>query len=131
MRRFVLPGLLVLFLGAAASLSSCDGTTNPDTDIVFPDSGVSYIRHVQPFFTLRCAVGGCHDDQSRASNLSLTTYINTTARPGIVVPGNSGASLLMQRIDGRLPHPINVPIMVNAAQLKGIRTWIDEGARNN
>ena len=134
MRR-ALPALLPPLLIAAVCVFACascgDSTTNPDTDIVFPDSGVSYSRHVQPFMTLRCAVSGCHDDQTRASNLSLTTFVNSTARPGIIVPGNSNSSVLVQRIDGRLPHPFNVPIIINTQQLNGIKRWIDEGAKSN
>lgn len=112
--------------------SGCkDSGTTPGDEIVFPDSGVSYTAHVQPFMTLRCATLGCHDDDTRAGNLSLTTYMSMTARPGIVVPRDSKSSLLMQRIDGRLPHPPNVPILINQNQLNGIKRWIDEGAKYN
>jgi hypothetical protein len=113
------------------SFGACDsGTTNAD-DIVFPSSSVSYAQHVQPLFNLRCSTFGCHDDQTRAGNLRLTSYIALTERPGIVVPGNSTSSLLIQRIDGRLPHPVNIPIIINQNQLDGMKKWIDEGAKNN
>jgi hypothetical protein len=54
-----------------------------------------------------------------------------TERPGIIIPNDPESSLLLQKIDGRLPHPINVPIIINTNQLTGIRTWISEGAKNN
>ncbi len=125
----------VLFILAVCTLSlwyaACDSsTTNPD-DIIFPSENVSYSQHVQPFFNLSCATVGCHDDQTRASNLRLTSYIALTERPGIVVAGNSNSSLLVQRIDGRIPHPINIPIIINQNQLDGIKKWIDEGAKDN
>jgi hypothetical protein len=119
--------VIVLVVIAAA----CDDSSTNDNNLTFPASNVSYSQHVQPYFNVRCATYGCHDDQTRASNLSLTNYVNLTARPGIVVSGNSNSSLLVQRIDGRIPHPINVPIIINDNQLTGIKKWIDEGAKNN
>ena len=92
---------------------------------------MSYAEHVQPYFTLRCASYGCHEDQSRAGNLSLTSYIALTERPGVIIPFDAGSSLLMQKIDGRLPHSIEVPILINENQLTGILTWINEGAKHN
>jgi hypothetical protein len=130
----------IVFLLAAISFpslmwlsqSGCKDTgTDTGDDIVFPDSNVSYLAHVQPYMTLRCSTYGCHDDATQAGGLSLTTYMNMTARPGIVVPRDSKSSLLMQRIDGRLPHPPNAPILINQNQLNGIRRWIDEGAKYN
>ena len=122
------PALLAALLLAAGC---SDSTTNPDTDIIFPATGVSYAENVQPFFNVRCATYGCHEDQTRAGSLSLTSYVTLPSRPGIVIAGSSKSSLLIQRIDGRLPHPVNVPIIVNKNQLDGIMKWVDEGAKNN
>jgi hypothetical protein len=119
-----------LLIGAVLTACSDDGV-RPGDEIVFPDEDVSYAAHVQPYFRFRCASYGCHEDQTRAGNLSLTSYIALTERPGIVIPFNSQSSLLMQKIDGRLPHPLEVPIIINMNQLTGIKTWIDEGAKNN
>lgn len=122
------------FLAAALllSLGACDDSgTRPGDEIVFPDKDISYMAHVQPFFDLRCANYGCHEDQTRAGSISLTSYVAMTERPGIVIPGDPESSLLLQKIDGRLPHPINVPIIINSNQLAGIRQWIVEGAKNN
>lgn len=126
----ILAALLTVVL--ISSLPACDDSgTRPGDEIVFPEENVSYAEHVQPFFNLRCANYGCHEDATRAANLSLTSYVNMTTRPGIIVPGDASSSLLMQKIDGRLPHPIEVPIIINENQLGGIRTWINEGAKNN
>jgi 2',3'-cyclic-nucleotide 2'-phosphodiesterase (5'-nucleotidase family) len=122
----VMPLLAGLWLGACD-----DDGVRPGDEIVFPDKDVSYAAHVQPFFTLRCGNYGCHEDQTRAGNLSLTSYVAMTERPGIVIAGSSESSLLMQKLDGRLPHPIEVPVIINQNQLTGIKTWINEGAKNN
>ena len=131
MRAIALLSLVPVLLLSAGTGGCKDSTTTPGDEIVFPAANVSYMQSVQPYFDMRCAVGGCHDDGTRAGNLSLTSYVNTTARPGIVVPFNATTSLLMQKIDGRLPHPPNVPILINQNQLDGIATWINEGAKNN
>ena len=121
-----------IMLAIAALAAGCkDSVTTPGNDIVFPAKDVSYAQHVQPFFNLRCATYGCHEDQTKTGNLSLTSYVAMTSRPGIVIPGSSKSSLLIQRIDGRLPHPISVPIIINQNQLDGMKLWVDEGAKNN
>ncbi|PLX29125.1 MAG: hypothetical protein C0600_08920 [Ignavibacteria bacterium] len=123
---------MAITFSAAALLSSCDDDgVGPGDDIVFPDKDVSYSAHVQPYFNLRCANYGCHEDQTRAGNLTLTSYTGLIERPGMVTPYDAASSLLMQKIDGRLPHPIDVPILINENQLKGIETWINEGAKQN
>ncbi|MFZ1730721.1 MAG: c-type cytochrome domain-containing protein [Bacteroidota bacterium] len=132
MKRQLLFSIGLLGIAFLSLVSACsDSGTNPDDEIVFPDKDVSYSSHVQPFFNLHCANYGCHEDQTRAGNISLTSYVAMTERPGIIIPNDPESSLLLQKIDGRLPHPINVPIIINANQLTGIRTWIAEGAKNN
>lgn len=126
--------ILIAFLTAVfvAAMPSCDDDgLGPGDEVVFPEENVSYAEHVQPYFNLRCANYGCHEDQARAGNLSLTSYNALTERPGLIIPGDAESSFLMQKIDGRLPHPIDVPIIINENQLEGIRTWINEGAKNN
>ena len=113
-------------------IAACDdSSTDTANDIVFPDKSVSYAQHVQPLFNLRCVNAGCHDDVSRASDLSLTSYYSLNARPGIVIPGNSQSSLLAQKIDGRLPHQNIPPLLINTNQINGVKKWIEEGAKKN
>jgi hypothetical protein len=116
----------------ALTLAGCkdDGLTSAD-DIVFPDKNISYMTSIQPFFNLRCAYYGCHDDQSRAGNLSLTSYVNLTSLPGMVIPKDTLHSILIQKLDGRLPHPIDIPIRINQNQLNGMKQWVNEGAKYN
>lgn len=126
-----LPGITCILL---LSHSGCGDVSDPisPSDVVFPESNVSYARHVQPLFNTTCALAGCHDDATRQSNLSLTSYQNATARAGIIVPGNAEGSVLVQRIEGRLGSrmPLNrAPLSSN--QINGIKKWINEGARNN
>lgn len=128
MRGLMIAGLFVLFLFTFG----CEDTVRP-ADIVFPDVNVSYSQHVQPLFDQTCAFSGCHNDATRAGNLSLTSYHNLTQRPDIVFPGNPESSLLYIRISSQQlgpQMPMNRPPL-NRNQQQGIRTWINEGAENN
>ena len=118
-------------------VTSCDDTiTNQNIDeIVIPSKNVSYSQHIQPLFNVKCATSGCHDDNTRAGDLSLTSYANTTASSLIVSPGLPDNSILVWAIEGngaKLMPPIEAPVTpLNDNQIQGIRTWIAEGAKNN
>jgi hypothetical protein len=110
----------------------CEDSSGPNSGIEFPDVNVSYNSHVQPLFNQSCAISLCHNDQSMASNLSLTSYLNATARPGIIIPFDAPNSILIQRIEGSLmpQMPLNRP-RLTPNQINGLRQWIEEGAQNN
>lgn len=126
-RRFAML-LLMLSLTAGA----CDtGITGPN-DIVFPESNVSFGRHVQPLLEYGCTYSGCHNDIDRAGSIYFTSYIGMFQTPGIVHPGDSTSSILWQIVSQRLPHrDVIISNLVTAAQAHGIAVWIQEGASNN
>ena len=124
------------FLAAALLLVSCEDETSgpgPNSgDIIFPESNVSYAEHVQPLFNSSCALSGCHDTATKAGDLSLESFREATARPGIIVPREPDVSVLVQSIEGTFQPrmPLNRPPL-SENQIKGIRKWILEGANNN
>jgi hypothetical protein len=122
--------IAIALLAAGGSSCSDDGI-GPNDEIVFPDSAVSYVRHVQPFLTFRCAVYGCHDDDTRAGGCAFTNYLNTTAKPGVVRKGSGETSMLYQRVSGLSPHQSGLPVIATQNQIKGIKRWIDEGGEYN
>lgn len=118
-------------MAIALGTIGCDtGATEPQ-DIVFPASDVSYGRHVQPLFDLGCNFSGCHNSIDRAGNLSLTTYIDLFSRSGLVRPGDSAKSLLVQVISSRQPHTYPIREIITAEQARGVAVWVEEGALNN
>ncbi len=126
--------LFVIILATAVIASACDDTVAPE--ITMPDKNVSYSRHIQPLFNVSCALSGCHDNVSAAGGLRLTSWVNTTENPQIVFPGEPDNSMLVWAIEGNTSvtpmPPINGPVMpLTRNQIKGIRTWIAEGAKNN
>jgi hypothetical protein len=131
MRNF---GLFILFLSIVLAFSCKKGEeiTSFEEELVLPERNLSYSRHIQPLFDRKCAISGCHDDRTKASNLSLTSYENATARPGIIIPKDPENSVLVMRIEGRLQPrmPLGMaPLTQN--QINGIKQWIREGALNN
>ena len=112
-------------------IASCDtGPTNPE-DVVFPDSNVSYSRHVQPLFDVGCNFSGCHNSGSRAGGLSLASYFDLINKPGVILPGDSARSLLVQIIRERQPHTFSISSIVTNEQARGVAVWVEEGASNN
>ncbi len=125
--------ILIFVLTTIFVLTSCDDQLNLPSDEEIPISNISYSKHIQPIFNVRCATAGCHDDQTKSAGLSLTSYQNTTASYTFVFPGNPDASLIVLSIEGRsnfpMPPPGRPPL--TQTQIRAIRTWIAEGAKNN
>jgi hypothetical protein len=131
--------IFVFLMICAFILLSCKDQTNQSgtSNIIFPDSLVSFSRQVEPLFQQTCAAGGCHGGSQPAANLnleidawhSLIDYL-----PPIVLVKNGNNSPLVMYIDGsnrRSPRmPLNSqPLTTN--QINGVKKWIDEGAKNN
>ncbi|MBS1538649.1 MAG: hypothetical protein JST20_12980 [Bacteroidetes bacterium] len=125
--------LSIIFIAAIGLMTaSCDSNTitNP-SQVVFPDSNVSYRAHVLPLLSLSCAYVGCHNDESAAGNLRLTSYSSMFQHAGLIIPTKPDNSVLIQTIEGTLPHRATFYQEFNANQKKGMRVWVLEGARNN
>ncbi|MFM8438088.1 MAG: hypothetical protein ACKOAX_06400 [Candidatus Kapaibacterium sp.] len=102
------------------------GITQPQ-DVVFPDSNVRYLQHVQPLLQLGCAFNGCH---AAGSRIPLDSYIALFQTPGLVIPGKPESSMLVQVITGVLPHTYPL-VSITENHRRGIATWVREGANNN
>jgi hypothetical protein len=126
--------IIILTILIAMGLASCnDSIINDPDQIVFPAKNVSYQNHIQPFMVLTCAYQGCHSDETMAGGRSMTNYIALfeTMNMGLVIQGNPDASVLIQMLEGKLPHNPYVYWKVNDNHKTGIRQWILEGAMNN
>jgi len=129
--------VLFLLLGGLFVIISCkdEGTSSGTSDIIFPDSNISYGKQVQPLFDRGCAFYGCHGaDTYDARGYSLDSYQNAISRAGVIIPYNPNGSLLIQAVEGRAPNsrrmpPNSEPLTPN--QINGLRRWITEGAVNN
>lgn len=134
MKRAV--SILLFTIVGAVLFHSCDEITKPDDSldkIVFPNQQISYNRHVQPLFNLACATSGCHDVQTKAGELDLTDHFSTRySKSGVVVPHDTSLSRLIWSIEGR-PGSAPMPPQrsLNSNQIRGLKTWIMEGATDS
>jgi len=125
-----------VFLVAAFFISGCDDTTtNSQVDsVTIPSSNVSYSKYIQPVLTVKCAYSGCHDDNSKAGGVSLTSWSGTTSGYKVVIPGSSTTSPIVWSVNGSgtktMPPSVSYPSMTSN-QVTGLKVWIDEGAKNN
>ena len=131
--------VLFLFIFIFSFINSgCKDTVAGSEDIdsiIIPNSNVSFSKYIFPVFNVKCATAGCHDDGTRAGDLSLTSWANATVDPSIIFPGQPNNSKLVWSIEGRagiapMP-PIGFVRPLTQNQIQGIRTWILEGAENN
>jgi len=134
MKNFIFRKIYFLFFMLYIFFPSCKDIINdpniPDKDI--PKTDVSFSKHIQPIFYARCATSGCHDDETRAGNYSMTTWSNVV-QPGFVDPYLVETSKIVWSIEGigvEIMPPISYGYLTSN-QIDGIKTWIKEGARNN
>jgi hypothetical protein len=121
----------------AIDLLSCKDQTNQSgtSNIVFPASGVSFNKQVEPLFLQTCIEAGCHGGSQPAANLNLE--VNTWSSlidysPKIVLWKDGKDSPLVKYLNGELAPQMPLrqqPLTTN--QINGVKTWIDEGDLNN
>ncbi|MFN0102568.1 MAG: PSD1 and planctomycete cytochrome C domain-containing protein [Bryobacteraceae bacterium] len=92
---------------------------------------VDFVKSIEPIFAAKCYA--CHGPSKQTSGLRLDDRGSALAGGyggKVILPGNSAASLLIQRItgaNGLTPMPMGSKGLP-AEQVAVIRTWIDEGA---
>jgi hypothetical protein len=93
---------------------------------------VGFVADVEPLLAQRCL--DCHGARKQESGLRLDE--RTAALAGgnhgrLLVPGNSGASLLIQVVTGQHADLVRMPKKgdpLSEAEVTKLRTWIDGGA---
>jgi hypothetical protein len=133
MKNLIAALSILTFFAFALVIGCKDQGTNIDSTEI-PSSNVSYSQYIQPVFDNKCNNSGCHEDASRAGGLSLTSWANTTSDPGIVFPNEPQNSRLIWAIQnqaGISPMPPYGYVALTKNQIDGIKTWIQEGAKNN
>lgn len=127
----------LLFFILSIIFAACDDTNTLDSidNKVIPASNVSFAEDIYPILQVKCAYSGCHSGSSPADGIDLTSWVNVTANPDIVYPGDPNLSRLVWTIDGvsgvsKMP-PLYTGLELTQNQKQGIKTWISEGAKNN
>jgi len=138
---------------AGASEGGSDGSMGGSTggaDTGVPTTGVpttgagdgscDFAADVQPIFTARCALGGCHDGATAQLGLDLgegaahaeLVGVDSASQPGTlrVAPGDPAASLLLLKLGPNPPVGARMPIggALSAAEIAVIEAWVAAGA---
>lgn len=135
---------VMLAYGCADFESTVDPSGGlPDVEVLNP----SFANDIQPIFTRRCAIGGCHTVNSRRATLVLTaghaydSIVNKTAflAPQFdrVEPGNADSSWVVRMIEENDARRFNFARMplggqpLTRNQIATIVNWIENGALRN
>lgn len=118
----------ILLTGIVANLGGCAKQAQE----------VSFSQQVQPIIQARCiechATGG---QGFQASGLSMETYdtlMKGTKFGPVIKPGDAVFSTLMRLIEGKADPSIRMPHgkePLTDEQIKIIKEWINQGAKNN
>ena len=125
------------FAGPIFYISACNTNTEPEEEIILPDSDLNYIDDIHRLFVVKCASrNGCHSYPDPARGLDLTEYQNTISHfvegsVPLIIPGYGADSFLYNILREPLLTASRMPKNekpLSANNIVGIRTWIDEGA---
>ena len=123
--------LAAVLTAAQAARSSPNPAAAPAPSRQSQPARVDYQRQVQPILEKHCLE--CHSQDKRKGGLSLATYGDALdgGRNGPAIrPGNSGGSLLVHRVTGRVePQMPKDEDPLSEAEQAALRLWIDQGAR--
>ena len=93
-------------------------------------SDVDYARDVKPVLAARCYA--CHGALKAEAGLRVDTVAAMTEVAGVVVPGDSAASALLERVSDSDPEtrmpPGHEGAPLTADELAALRAWIEAGA---
>lgn len=131
--------LLIIFLIIFSACS--DSSTEPEENIVLPDSSLNFNDHIYPLFTAKCSSrSGCHTISSPAAGLNvndynavITHFLNNAPSEPLIRVGEGENSplykiLILDDFQGISRMPKDGPYL-NSNQYEGVKTWIDEGAK--
>lgn len=146
MRALTATALTVITIawGCADFESTVDPTGGlPDVEVANP----SFASDIQPIFTARCAIGGCHSLGSARADLVLVAghaYDSIVNKPSFlnpaldrVEPGDAASSWLVRMIeddDAARLHFSRMPLggqPLTRNQIATIVNWIENGALRN
>lgn len=136
MKMYYLLILLSVIILAVIGACKDSGTDPADQVFILPDSNLTYIDHIKPMFTAKCAShNGCHSSFDQAGGLNLTDYESiithqVNVSTPLVIYGNGDYSalyrILLAAYSGIPRMPLDGPYL-NTNNSDGVRIWIDEG----
>ena len=134
MKKIIYSFPLLVFISIILISQACDDTLNQIDDSFIPEENISFNDHLLPVFLAKCNNAGCHNSEYRAGGISLSTCAEATENPLVVFPHEPNNSSLVWAIENQsgasqMPPLGYQPLTEN--QRRGIKKWIEEGAKCN
>jgi mono/diheme cytochrome c family protein len=114
---------LLLIRGSAPTVARAEAPPKPAID---------FTRQIRPILAENCFA--CHgpDDKARKAKMRLDTKEGAFGHAGLIVPGKSDESELIDRVTSKVPSELMPPAKsgkkLTPAQIDLLRKWIDAGA---
>src|SRR5579863_10024465 len=99
-------------------------------DLAAQQVPVEFGKQVQPIFDSNCIM--CHKGAGAPAGLQLDSAANVmkgSASGGVIVPGKSKDSLLVERISDTTGNQMPPTGPLSKDQIKVITDWVDQGAK--
>jgi hypothetical protein len=125
--------LLVILCAALIAAASCLVLASPQSSRDQAGEAIDFNRDIRPILADSCF--SCHgpDEKQRMAGLRFDTKEGAAAKPGVIVPGDSARSRLIQRITAATPEmrmpPADSGRALTDKQIALLRRWVDQGAR--
>ena len=132
MKTWIRYGLLsALFASVGLTLSSCSNEDDP----VSPPAVMakSFVKDVKPIFQANGCIG-CHGTQANLRVDSVSSLVRGGVHGPAITAGNADASILIQKLSTTPPFGKRMPANrtpLTDAEIAVIKTWINEGAKDN
>jgi hypothetical protein len=124
--------LLTFILASCSDLgSNPDGSVQEQTPN--PASGVSFKNDVAPIFN-RYGCTACHGSSGGLSVQTVDQLLRGGSSGPSVIAGNADGSILVKKLLPSPPFGVRMPQggpFIPDTTLQIIRTWINQGAKNN
>ncbi len=113
--------LLLVFATLMGSLFVASCKNDEETTIDCTGVTATYTTDVKPIFDASCATAGCHDSNTKAHGLDLSTYVGS--KEGAI---NHEVVCSIEQNSGCDPMPEGGD-KLSDAQIKKVRCWIQSG----
>ncbi|MEN9334568.1 MAG: hypothetical protein RLY35_1748 [Bacteroidota bacterium] len=123
--------ILALGIFAACKHDYPAPSNEPTVSMTCPSDTVYFQNSILPILVSNCAMSGCHDEHSAREGVILTDYVNVITTGG-VNRGNANRSELYRAITNsdEIMPPANYGTL-SSEEINLIKTWINQGAKNN
>ncbi len=125
--------LIVAFILTLSYFPGCANSAEPDNRGINGAGEQSFRQDVLPILTANGCTG-CHGGNGGLTVTSVGALLAGGDHGPAIVPGNADSSILVRKLFSPPPFGSRMPLggaALSDATIDVLRTWINEGARDN